>query len=342
MRYRAQHEGRDVDVEVADTGLRFGVRELAYVDIDEVVVDGWTLRLRGPHGEVALGQLGRLRDDLLADLRRARLPVRRAALLQAGTHTPIADFDATHAGQPVLVGVHADGLTVDADQGAPVYVPLSLVTDVRRAGHQLTVVARGLPPVGLRDLGRRTDEFLRDVEVARRELAARTRAAYAELDPALAGHTAPDGWAVAAGEAGAAWTPLRAAFDRTDRAAEVGVLAAAAGPALRLGLKAGFAGGTLPFVLAPVGGRVAVEGAGSEARATFVFAAGDVDRLNVALLLTGFRREALSLPEAQLGRWAVAVRMLPVVRWARQALVARVVHDAQWEPQLRAALTAAS
>jgi hypothetical protein len=94
--------------------------------------------------------------------------------------------------------------------------------------------------------------------------------------------------------------------------------------------------------LAPAGDRVAVEGTDTDARVTYVFAAGageaDVDRLNVVLMLVSFRREALYLPEEELGRWAVAARTLDVVRWARTALAARIVHDEKWEANLRAAL----
>ena len=117
------------------------------------------------------------------------------------------------------------------------------------------------------------------------------------------------------------------------------LLESLAGNALRLGIKASVDGTAFPFALAPVGGRVAVEGAGDEARATFVFETTDVDRLNAVLLLTSFRREAISFPEDQLGRWAVAVRTLEVVRWARRALLARVVHGESWESSVRSALT---
>ena len=40
----------------------------------------------------------------------------------------------------------------------------------------------------------------------------------------------------------------------------------------------------------------------------------------------------------ELGRWAVAVRTSAVVRAARSALVARVVHNDAWEQNVRAAL----
>jgi hypothetical protein len=118
------------------------------------------------------------------------------------------------------------------------------------------------------------------------------------------------------------------------RAAELTVLEQLVGPALRLGLSVSAGRDVLPFALAPVGGRVVVEATDADDRATFVFATDDVDRLNAVLLLTSFRREALWLPEAELGRWALAVRSLEAVRWARAALVGRVVHDTRWEQRL--------
>jgi hypothetical protein len=92
------------------------------------------------------------------------------------------------------------------------------------------------------------------------------------------------------------------------------------------------------FALAPIGDRVVVEATDRDDRATFVFRTRDVDRLNAVLLLTSFKREAVSLPADELGRWALAVRSVPEVRWARDALVARIVHDAQWAANLDASL----
>ena len=166
----------------------------------------------------------------------------------------------------------------------------------------------------------------------------RTRDAYAALSPALAELGVPDGWAVDRAAAGGHWHALRTVV-AGERAAEVDLLESLAGDRLRLGVKAQAGGDSMPFVLAPVGGKAAVEGTASEdARATFVFATDDVDRLNAVLLLTSFRREAISSPEDQLGRWAVAVRTLEIVRWARAALVDRVVHDERWNEKVTAAL----
>lgn len=90
-----------------------------------------------------------------------------------------------------------------------------------------------------------------------------------------------------------------------------------------------------------------MEASDSEARATYVFQVGEadpsntahgVDRLNVVLILLAFRREALYLSADGLGRWAVAVRLPDTVRWAREALVARVVHDDSWATNVESAL----
>ncbi|HTJ73966.1 MAG TPA: hypothetical protein VL337_01250 [Acidimicrobiales bacterium] len=342
--YTCHLDGRPVQASVAEDGLVVAGRLLAWLDMDEVRVDGWNVELEMAGGPpVALTQLGRARDDFLADLRAARSPVRRAALLQWTGDVPVDAYVAGHGDEAQTLTLFPDGLTIEPLVGPPTSVPLGLVQDVRRDGYAITLVLRGLPATVVRQLGTRTDEFLEDLDRARADLAERTAAAYAAYDPALAGLGAPDGWAVTAEDAGRHWAPLRAAVAGDARASEVEALEALAGGRLRLGIKA-VTGGTepLPFALAPVGAKVAVEGTDTDARATYVFAPGpaerDVDRLNVVLLLLSFRREALYLPEDQLGRWAVAVRTLEVVRWARAALAGRVVHDEQWEAKVRAAL----
>jgi len=338
MTYRASLAGTQVEVSVEPDVLRIGDLDVPYHEMDDVVLDGWTLTMRGPSREVTISQLGAARDTFMRDFRKARLHARRAAMLQSGAADPIDVYEAFRGDQPVTVGLHSDGLTVEADAGAPDYVPLSCIRSVERNGYQFTLQVRGLDPVTFGRLGARTDEFVQDLDAARRDLRARTRDAYAELDPALADLSAPDGWAVTRSEAGVSWPSLRAAFAAQNRADEIDALEKIAGDGVRLGLKAAFNGRTMPFALAPSAGRVAVESADEEARATFVFTTGDVDRLNAVLLLTSFRREALFFPEDQLARWAVAVRMLPVVRWAREALAARIVHDASWQRNVEAAL----
>jgi hypothetical protein len=205
-------------------------------------------------------------------------------------------------------------------------VPIPSITDVTREGWTITIFQRAFEPVVLRGLGKRTDELLADVRRARDDLSAATRAA--------AGLSVDDGWAVeAVGE-------LRAKVLGGARAEEAALLASLAGDRLRAGIWTDGGRAAMPFVLAPVGSRIAVEATDSDDRATYVFETDDVEQLNAVLVLTTFRREVYSLPDPELGRWAVAVRVLPPVRWLRGALAARVVHDDTWVDRIRAALVA--
>lgn len=268
----------------------------------------------------------------------ARRRARRAALLQWTGDSPIDEFDSRTGDEPLTVVLFPDGVIVESLNAAPVMAPLSLVTGIERDGYRITLRMRALAPVEIRALGKRTDEFLLDLDRARKALAERTAEAYGELSDSLRGFSAPDGWVFGEEEAGHRWGALRAAV-ADERAEEVAMLESLAGDRRRAGIKSQPQGTALPFVLAPVGDRVAVEGMGdADGRATFVFRTDDVDRLNVALLLTSFRREAISLPADQLGRWALAVRTLEVVQWARQALAARVIHDETWADEVAQAL----
>lgn len=337
MGYACRVEERQVQVEVGKEGLAVEGRVVSWLDMDDVVVEDHTVRLvLAGAPPLTLTHLARARDDFLADLRAARSPARRAAMLQGST-APTDTFTFP-AGE---IHLFADAVVVELAVGPPTFVPLSLVERVDRDGYTITLALRGgVPPLTVGQLARRTDEFLADLDKARAALAVATATALADLEPALAGLVIPDGWGIDAAAAGRWWEPLRQAVAGQKRGEEVAVLAGLAGDRLRLGVKiGGERGGPLPFALAQVGDRVAVEGTDADARATFVFATDDVDRLNVALLLTSFRREAISLPEPELGRWAVAARTLEVVRWARAALVARVVHDESWSTKVTAALT---
>ena len=124
------------------------------------------------------------------------------------------------------------------------------------------------------------------------------------------------------------------------RAEEVALLSELAGDRLRAGIWTDGGRTSMPFVLAPVGDLVAVEATDADDRATYIFRVDDVDRLNAVLVLTTFRREVYSLPDAELGKWATAVRVLEPVRWLRSALAGRVIHDDSWPDKIRAALGA--
>ena len=338
--YACRYQGQPTEVTVGKADLQFDNHTLPYLDIDEVHVDGHSVCLAmGDGPDVVLTHLGRRLDEFLQALHRARAPVRRAALVQWGGEPPIDSYQGRLGQTPVDVVLFHDGLALEPETGTPAFVPLSLIDDVRRDGYTITLALRSLPPVELRQLARRTDEFLADLSRARADLAERTAEAYAAFDPALAGFTARDGWAVDRASAGRSWGALRAAVAGQARGHQVDVLESMAGERLRLGLKVQLGGAVLPFALAPVGDKVAVEATDADDRATFVFRTTDVDALNVALLITNFRREAIFLAEDQLGRWALAVRTLDAVRQARSWLHARIVHDQRWEEHVRAALS---
>lgn len=337
VKFEARLDDSPIELTLEPERLVVGREVIEYIDLDEVVFDDYSAILVTPDHQLRITHLGKRRDEFRLKLRELRLPARRAAMLQWVSSTPIDSFQAKRGDLEVQVSIFDSGICVEPDSGIPLFMPLSLLKSVERRGYEIDLVAReGLDPLTLRHFGRRTDEFLLDLERARNELAARTSEAYGALSPALSNFTAPDGWAVDATEAGEFWSSLREAFAGQERERELKILETLS-DSLRLGLKV-WSNEVMPFALAVTGARIAVEGASDEARATFVFACENSTQLNAALLLTNFRREALYLPQDQLGRWAVAVRMLEVVRWARDRLVARIPHDAQWEQKLISAL----
>lgn len=340
--YPCRVDGNPASVTVGPQMLDAGGRTLPYVDMDTVQVDGYTIDLgMHPSGTVRVTGLGPRHDAFLIDLDRARSRARRAALLQ-WTGTPeLAAFEQAPGSPndvPVAIHLFDDGFTVEPRNGTPELVPYGLLDRVDRDGYTITCVRRGLPPVTVRRLGPRTDEFLSRLEQGRSAQRQAVAEAYGGMDDRLLGYTAANGWAVTAEQAGAFGGALAAAFAAGDRAQEMSVLAGLARGGLRYGL-ALQPDGPMPFVLAVGGSSVAVESAEpDQARATYVFATTDEDALNTALVMISFRREALHLPANKLGRWSLAARTLPVVQWARSVYAARVVHDDSWADAIGGAL----
>lgn len=347
--FRCRTGDRDTTLALDTDGLTLGERHVDWLDVDDVryVPHGVDLVL-GDGEVVAVRGLGARSDECGARVRVLRGERRRPALTQAAL-APVAAFESRSVtpGEPapaitdVLLFPHA--VVVEPRGGAATHMPLPLVAGVDRDGHAFVLRGRGVPDTVVRGLGARTDEFGAKLAECRTALAAATRAAYAAVDERLVGVDAPDGWAVGPALAGPHWDVLRSVWLSRRRAQEAERLAAAVGEqGLRLGLWSEGGTSALPFLLAARQAgdrlRVAVEAVDADDRATFVFEVDDVDRLNAALVLTAFRREALVLPEAGLGRWAPAVRTQPAVRWAREHLVARVVHDGGWDAALTAAL----
>ena len=346
--FPARVDGVRVDVVPSSDVLTCGERVLDWNDIDGVdVVRDSPLALRltlSDASTVDIDQLGPRGDEFGDVLRDLRGRVRRASLTQSA-EAPVAAFVARDPdGTQYDVTLFPHVLTVEPRTSAPVqHVPLSLLRAVDRDGWTFHLRCRGIDDVDLRGLGPRTDEFEQRLAETRRGLAATTRAAMTAFEPALEGFDLPDGWAVTIEEAGRHGTTVAHRWTTGARSAQVDVLAKACGTrGLRYGMWTEGGVVAMPFVLAVVGEgeatRVAVEAVDADDRATFVFATDDVARLNAALVLSAFRREVLSLPDPELGRWAVAVRMQPHVRWIRERMAARVVHDAAWETSVTAAL----
>jgi len=338
-RQTARVGDRQVDAFVTDAGLDVDGRLVSWLDVDDLIEGDHRVELMLANDErLELRALGATHDQFLDDLRRARRAVRFPALTVA-TGEPIRSFLSRDPSGPIDVHVFSKVVVLEPREGRPDAIPLSLLADLRRSGHTITLHCRGRADASIRALGARTDEFVDVLERACVDQRAATAAAYAALDPGLEGCTAPDGWAFTLTERPAAWSTLVVLARQGARADEMELLRQLAGDDLALGV---YTGDTepLPFALARVGDRIAVEAFTADDRATFVFATDDVAALNAVLLLTSFRRDALALPDDQLGRWAVAVRTWPAVQQARRMLVSRVVHGPRWAEGVRTALLA--
>lgn len=338
------------ELRLDEHGLALDGRVVDWLDVDDVWYPGHDIAFVLPDGEVVLARgLGARADECGVRVRELRGRSRRPALTQSDDE-PIEVFASRQPGEPGQPPVVVDVvllprvLLIEPRGGPAETVPLSLVRDITRDGHVFTLHLRGIPDVQVRGLGVRTDDFAARLADARADLAAATAAAFAAVDPALDGMTAACGWAMLPAEAGDHWPVLASTWQSGARGAQASWLTERAGPqGTRMGLWLDDSGAVLRFLLASVGAgasaRVAVEAVDADDRATFVFATDDVDRLNAALVLTSFRRDAIALPEESLGRWAPAVRTMPAVRWMRDHLADRIVHDAQWWDRASAALT---
>jgi hypothetical protein len=342
-------DGVPSNLALDEQGATVGMRRFDWLDVDDVAFAEHSIRLRlADDSRIVATHLGARNDECARMLRELRGAARRPSLT-ATSFDPIAGFEARSArpGEPspaiVDLLLFPNVLSIEPREGASTTVPLPLARSVRREGWTFTFDMRGLPDVDVRGLGARTDEFEERLQRARADLASATAEAYAAIDPGLSGLAAPDGWAVGAAEAGARWTPLlRAWLSLGRREAATGLANWSEPGRLRLGLWTEGGTTSMPFLIASRGGgpdaRVVVEAVDGADRATFVFATEDIDRLNAILVLTAFRREALSLPLDELGRWAVAVRTQETVRALRSQLIARVPHDDGWAQKLKAAL----
>lgn len=341
-------DGARLDIILQPDVLVIGERTVDWNDVDRVDIvrlSPLSLHLTlSDASAIDIDQLGPRGDEFGKVLREFRSQVRGASLTQ-NAWAPVAEFVMHEPdGSESDVRLFPHVLVIEARSGAGLaHIPLPLLRDVTRDGWVFHLHCRGIDDMDLRGFGPRTDEFELRLAETRKALDATTRAAITGFEPGLEGLDLADGWAVTPAEAGEHAATLIERWANAGRGEQVKTLTDLVGADhLRYGMWTEGGTVTMPFVLAIAGAganmSVAVEAVDANDRATFVFAVDDVDRFNAALILSAFRREVMSLPDAELGRWAVAVRMQPQVQWMRQRLVARIVHDTNWAEGVKSAL----
>jgi hypothetical protein len=128
-----------------------------------------------------LSRLGRMRTQLLAELRDARAEV---AAERSGAVGESARFTATIAGSPVDLHVFEDAVLVIAD-GSARRIAFSFVNDVRAHDYAVTIDAASQDAITVTRLGRRTDEFTALLTERLRAARTRTSAFLGSLLPGL-------------------------------------------------------------------------------------------------------------------------------------------------------------
>jgi hypothetical protein len=128
-----------------------------------------------------LSRLGRMRTQLLAELRDARAEV---AAERSGAVGNAARFTATIAGSPVDLHIFEDALLVIGD-GSARRIAFSFVKDVRAHDYAVTIDATSQDAMIVTRLGRRTDEFTALLTERLREARTRTSAFFSSLLPGL-------------------------------------------------------------------------------------------------------------------------------------------------------------
>ena len=132
-------------------------------------------------GALELSRLGRMRTQLLAELRDARAEV---AAAEAGALGDPARFSATVAASPVELHVFEDALLVMAG-GQAKRIAFSFVAAVRARDYTVTIEVTGQDPLAITRLGRRADEFAALLGERLRAARNRTAAFLGSLLPGL-------------------------------------------------------------------------------------------------------------------------------------------------------------
>ena len=127
-----------------------------------------------------LSRLGRMRTQLLDELRDARAEV---AAAESGAVGAAVRFSAVLAGSPVDLHVHEDALLVVG--GGSRRIAFSFVTGVQVHDYTVTVAVAGQPALALTRLGRRAGEFAALLTERLQEASTRTSAFLSSLLPGL-------------------------------------------------------------------------------------------------------------------------------------------------------------
>jgi hypothetical protein len=130
---------------------------------------------------VELSRLGRMRTQLLEELRDARAA---AAAAESGTVGDAVRFTAAIAASPVELYVFEDAVLVMAD-GHPRRIAFSFVASVRMRDYTVTIDVAGQDTLAVTRLGRRTDEFTELLTERLRQARNRTSAFLGSLLPGL-------------------------------------------------------------------------------------------------------------------------------------------------------------
>ena len=335
---RCRVDGEDSTLLIGDEGIEAGLRVIPWHAVDTMADAGSSIVIGTAQGTdpavtaITISHLGAGRDTVARDMRERRNRSRRPAM-GVGDLASEDSYEARDsnvvtggAGAVTYIDLTANGAVLERGGDVARFLPWGLVEGVERSGYLISFPLRWGDPAQISGLGRRTDEFLDDVDRLRRDLSRATGEAAAQLG--AGGVPMEDGWAVSEPPVVSAW--LEAAGET-----ESGVLREVCGE-WRAGLFLEGAVAPVPFLIGRTSSDATiVEGVGTEDRATFVFDSPDTDRVNAALLLSSFRRELLFWPDDRLGPWTAAIRTQPEVRWLRSALKARVVHDERWADRLR-------
>jgi hypothetical protein len=181
-------EDGDADVRITDgtVVLVLGDGDVLRVPFGLVIssgpADGFALRIALAGGaQIELSRLGRMRTQLLAELRDGQAGATAAASAAAGQPEV---FTATGRDGPVEVRVYDDALLITGATGSE-RISFSFITGVALTSYVVTVTVAGGEPVTVPGLGRRAGE-LADLLAARRaDARVRTASFLGELLPGL-------------------------------------------------------------------------------------------------------------------------------------------------------------